>query len=344
MSEVPFETVRPDVAILVGPTHPKLGNKVAELLGIEPIPVEYKRFPDTEQYTNIEDNVRGQIVVAINTHAAVRGLPIESSLYTHMQMIDAAVRNHAREVIPVAPYYAGGRQDKRIPGKRAAMSAFLNLEMLQAAGASSFYTVDIHDSHAFDHWGKQRGTADQFTAQRMLANHLGTLMVGDPADYLLLSPDKGHKDDLLPRARTLGIDLEALTKYRDPDTAEISHEEITRPEVFAGRTIFMMDDQLSTGSTHLSAANTVLRAADIEDMYLAVTHASFVGNAVELLRNGPFKGIFVTDTIPISRSVVKALKGKLEVFSAAEVIADGLKKVLTGGSVSELDEDPEPVH
>jgi ribose-phosphate pyrophosphokinase len=324
------EEIREGLAFINGQTHPRLGKQVADLLGIELCPVEFKRFPDSESYVRIDENVRNKQVIAFQTHAPVRHRPIADSFYQHLQMIDAASRSHVSGVMAVAPNIAGARQDRQVLA-REAVSADLNLRLLRDAGASNLVTVDIHDIHTLNSF--PGATPDHLTAQPMLRDMLSRLMTGDPADYVFVSPDEGHTKTLRPHAEHLGIELKDMIKNRDSN-GKVSHED--KVEDVDGRTCFLMDDMLGTGSTALSAADA-LHKSGAAAIYAGFTHGWFSGDAVERLSDpdSPITKVFVTDTLPIKASVRKALGPRLQVVSASGIIATGLYKILTGESLDD---------
>jgi ribose-phosphate pyrophosphokinase len=327
------EEIREGIAFINGETHPRLGKKVADLLGVELCPVEFKRFPDTEPYARIKESVRNKQVIAFQTHAPVRHRPITDSFYQHLQMIDAAAGSHVSSVMAVAPNIAGARQDRQVLD-REAVSADLNLKMLRNAGASDLVTVDIHDIHTLSSFHGAR--PDHLTAQPMLRDILGRIMTGDPAGYVFVSPDEGHTKTLRPHAEHLGIELKDMIKNRDSQ-GNVTHDD--KVEGVEGRTCFLMDDMLGTGSTAISAAQA-LDKSGAAAIYAAFTHGWFSKDAVERLLESPITKIFVTDTLPIRGSVRKELDSKLEVprlevVSAAGIIATGLYKILMGESLDD---------
>jgi ribose-phosphate pyrophosphokinase len=328
------DEIRDRTAFISGETHPELGAAVADLLGIEVTPVEFKRFADTEGYVRIQENVRKKDIIAFQTHAPVDGRPTSDSIYQHFQMLDAAARSHANDIIAVVPHLSGARQDRQVLA-REAISAKLNLKLLGAAGASELVTVDIHDIHTLNDF---HTTPDHLTAQPMLRDMLGRLMTGDPEGYVLVAPDEGHAKTLRPHAKHLGIELKDMVKARDPHGERVTHEGTV--DGVDGRVCFLMDDMLSTGSTLISAAEN-LNESGAAEIYAAFTHGSFSGQAVELLKASPITKLFVTDTVPIRQEVLDILnehgtQDRLVIVSAAALLAGGVRRILTGESVDDM--------
>jgi len=326
-----FPDIAKNVAFANGNTHPELGKRVAALLGIELSPVKFARFADTETYVRHEESVRGKLLVAFQTHAPVDGNSTADSFYQHLQMIDAGARGGAAKVMAVAPCMAGSRQDRQVL-PREAVSADLNLDLLRSAGATHFVTVDIHDTHTLTSFRKP-GVYDHLTAQPALRAKLAELMIGDQDDYIMIAPDEGHSKILRAQAELLGVELKDMVKTRDKHREVVSH--VGRVGDVEGKTCFIMDDMISTGGTVASAAEK-LHESGAKRIYVAATHPWFSGSAAERLADAPIEQIIVTDTLPIRDEVQERLGNKLQIVSSAELIADGLKQILIGGSVSGL--------
>jgi ribose-phosphate pyrophosphokinase len=168
----------------------------------------------------------------------------------------------------------------------------------------------------------------------MLRDKLAQLMVYDRDKYVMVSPDVGHSKATEIHAEALGIRIaDSMYKKRNPTDGRVTHK--GNVDDVDGRICFLMDDMIGTAST-VASATEKLDQAGASDIYVAATHGWFSGSAAERLSDSPIVEIFVTDTIPIAESVQQRLGDKLQIVSAAQLIADGLAEILTGGSVSEL--------
>src|SRR5258706_15117527 len=96
-AELP-NNLKDEIVFANGPAHPELGARVAKLLGVESIAVDFKRFADSETYFRYAASVRGRHVLAFQTHAPVGDRPTSDAFYVHLQMIDAAVGGRAGEI------------------------------------------------------------------------------------------------------------------------------------------------------------------------------------------------------------------------------------------------------
>ncbi len=89
---------------------------------------------------------------------------------------------------------------------------------------------------------------------------------------------------------------------------------------------------IDTAGTVVSAANLLIdRGAT--DVYIAATHGLLSGPAVDRLKNGPIRGVVVTNTLPIPD---EKRFDSLRVVSIAPLLAEAIDAVFEDGSVSEL--------
>ncbi|MBU1061206.1 MAG: ribose-phosphate pyrophosphokinase, partial [Candidatus Omnitrophica bacterium] len=83
----------------------------------------------------------------------------------------------------------------------------------------------------------------------------------------------------------------------------------------------------------LVEAASALKKRGAKDIYAAVTHPVLSGPAIKRIEDSVMKGIFVTDTIPLSTE--KAHK-KIKVLSIAPLLAEAIKRIHNEESVSSL--------
>ena len=84
---------------------------------------------------------------------------------------------------------------------------------------------------------------------------------------------------------------------------------------------------------YLADAAEALKAAGATDIYACATHPIFSGNAVEELKDSPYKEVVVTDTITIPEEKQFA---NLKVLSIAPVFAKAISLIYNNQSVDSL--------
>ncbi len=322
------------VAFANGPANEQLGIDVAAHLGVDLWPMEFTRFADSEVRVRYEESIRGKLVIAFQSHAAVSGRSTADAFHTHLLMLDAATREDTERVIMVAPYFMGARQD-RSTRPREAVTGALNFDLIGTAGITDFMGVDLHEERLYN--AVKPANAHRISAQGLLSRMFAKIIEEHPdINFKVVSPDKGHSKVAEKHADDLGVGFVDLSKIRPHDKEEVSHQEYV--EGLDGFGALMLEDMIGTASTLKSASQTMDNSGAVVQ-YVAATHFVSSAETAERIEGTNITKVFVTDTLPISSRDEQILgengSNQLVVISAAEIIADGLKRVLMRYSVSE---------
>jgi len=292
--------------ILPGPASKELGEKIAQLLGVQTVPVFFKNFPDGESYVRLEGEVEGETAVIVQTTSP----PQDTRLMQLALIADAARRNNAVKVVAVVPYLAYARQDKVfLKGEPISIEAVAR--MLKAAGVDSLLTVNVHQQNILTKFPLQ---AKSISAIRLLAEHFKQR--GFKGAFAL-APDKGAISIAEEAAKVLGGDYGYLEKHRDRYTGLVSVEK--KEFDVKGKTAIIFDDMISTGGTIVAAAN-VLRELGAAKVYAACVHPLLVGEAERRIREAGVAEIVGTDSVPSPVSKV----------SLAPLICQALRELKSG--------------
>jgi ribose-phosphate pyrophosphokinase len=311
-----------------GNSNPKLAAKIAERMQTRVGSAMVGRFRNDECRIEIRENVRGAEVFVIQSLCEIpkssnvpSGGSVNDSLMELLLMIDALRRASAQRITAVVPYYGYAKQDKKTKG-REPISAKLVANMLAAAGAARLVTLDLHAAQI---QGFFDIPVDNLMAAPDLSNYLKRSdLQGD--SIVVVSPDAGGVARAENFAKRLRSTIAVIIKRRpEPDVSEVSH---VVGEV-AGRIAVVVDDMISTGGTLVKAAEK-LKEMGATDVYTLATHGIFAGDAIPQLESSPIKKVVVTNTIP------RDPKGKIEVLSIAQILADAIKRITANRSVSEL--------
>jgi len=276
--------------VIPGPASKELGEKIAQLSGLEKIPVTYKVFPDGESYVRLEGSVRSEHVAIVQTTSA----PQAANLMQLAFMAAAAKRNGARKVTAVIPYLAYARQDKIfLQGENASIETVA--AMLHAAGIDELITVNVHSENAL---AKFPFPARSLTAIPLLAEHF---VQRGFQNAFALAPDKGAMYIAEQAQRVLGGEAGSLEKERDPYTGQTTQ---TGKNLNAkGKTVIIFDDIISTGGTIVGAAK-ILREQGAKQVFAACVHPLLIGDAEKRIMDAGVKEIVGTDSVPRRASKV----------------------------------------
>jgi ribose-phosphate pyrophosphokinase len=305
-----------------GRANPALAEAIAGELGTELSPVTLKTFEAGEVYCRFEEPVRGTDVFIIQSTCGnpATGVSTNDALMELCLMIDAAVGASANRVIAVMPWFGYSRQDKK-SALREPISARFVAHLLETAGADRVLTVDLHAAQVQGFFTKP---LDHLSALLVLARHFRGL---DLEDLVVVSPDVGRVKLNSKFAAEIDADLALMTKERPAhQVAEIGYV-IGDVE---GKTALIVDDIIDTAGTLSAAAQTVLDHGAAR-VYAAGTHGLFSGKAFENLAASKLEKVVVTDTIPLREGAPDII----EVVSLADLLADSIQQVFTGGSEGE---------
>jgi ribose-phosphate pyrophosphokinase len=97
-----------------------------------------------------------------------------------------------------------------------------------------------------------------------------------------------------------------------------------------GKTCIIVDDMIDTAGTLCKAA-AALKEHGAKTVVAYATHAVFSGNAYTNITNSELDEVVVTDTIPLTSKC-----DKVRVISIASLIAETMKRINDGRSVSEI--------
>jgi len=292
--------------ILPGPASKELGEKIAQLLGVQTVPVFFKNFPDGESYVRLEGEVEGETAVIVQTTSP----PQDTRLMQLALIADAAKRNNAIKVVAIVPYLAYARQDK-VFLKGEPISIETIARMLKAAGVDSLITVNVHQQNILAKFPFQ---AKNISAIPLLAEHFRQR--GFKGAFAL-APDKGAISIAEEAAKVLGGDYGYLEKHRDRYTGLVSVEK--KEFDVKGKTSIIFDDIISTGGTIVAAAN-LLHELGAAKVYAACVHPLLVGEAERRIREAGVEEIIGTDSVPSPVSKV----------SLAPLIAQALRELQSG--------------
>ena len=307
--------------VFSGRANPELAGQIASKLGLELGHVTLKTFSAGEVYCRYEESIRGADVFIVQPTCTnpETGVTANDALMELLCMIDAAVGASAHRVTAVMPWFAYSRQDKK-SALREPISARLVAHLLEAAGVDRVLTVDLHAGQVQGFFSKP---VDHMTAMFVLADYFAGLELDD---LVIVSPDVGRVKLNHKFAETIGADLALMTKERPAQqVAEVGY---IIGDV-KGKTAVLVDDIIDTAGTLRAAAQTVLDEGAAR-VFAACTHPVFSGGAFDSLQKAGFEQIVCTDTIPLRPGA----PDNIVVLSCADLLADTIKQIFTGGSVS----------
>lgn len=310
------------------------GGRVIQLC-----PAEFRTFPNGEVYAHIIESVRGRHAVVVQCPCAYRGKSVNDALMEVKLACDALFRASVAGITVVLTEFPYQRQDRKDDPREPISAKRVAVEIERALGSVPERRVVSVDLHQPAIQGFFEIPFDALTASTELAPKVGA------AGYtLVVSPDAGGTKraerfaQLLASAVPEGqrVDMDLIWKRRlGPDAVEEIPWAISK-KAFGGRHAVIVDDILATGGTARVAA-AKCREFGAKRVALAVTHAECSQNAWERLGPEVFDDIFITDSLPLDR-LPHPLPAHWHVVSLAPLLAEAIVRIVTGQSVSELEQ------
>ncbi len=305
-----------NIRIFAGSSHPELAKAICKKLGTKLSELETSRFACGEIYAKPASTVRGDDVFIIQTATS----NVNEELMELFVILDSMKRSFAKNVHVVIPHFPYARQD-RVASPREPISAKVVATLIGAAGADHVITVQIHSE-------QQQGffdfPIDHMNARKLFAKHLKKKKI---KDLVVVAPDAGAAKDADRLARHLDTTIAVMSKVRP------THNEAEITSLVGdveGKNCVIFDDMIDTAGS-ICAAYDYLKKHGAKDVYVAATHAILSGPAIKRLNKTGFKGVIVTDSIPVNKKVKN-----LEVISVAPMLAAVIKNVHEGKSVTSV--------
>lgn len=153
--------------------------------------------------------------------------------------------------------------------------------------------------------------------------------------YILVSPDNGGAKRIDAYAADLLLERCVMNKKRDyTKSSTVLKSELHGVDDCKNRTAIVIDDMMDTMGT-MSKACEVLLEKGFKDVIIMATHGIFSGPAMTRINEcDAISKVIVTNSVPQKNNKRKC--SKLEVVDISPLMADVIKIVHNGGSISKL--------
>jgi ribose-phosphate pyrophosphokinase len=314
-----------DIAVFSGSAHPELAEEICAQLGVPLRPVRVERFANDCLEVQLQANCRERDVFLIQPLVP----PVQEHLVELLLMLDAARGASAARTTVVMPHYAYARSDKK-DAPRISIGGRLVADLLVAAGAHRMLAMTLHSPQVHGFFSVP---VDHLHALRELAAYLRRYELDNA---VVVSPDLGNAKEASHFARLLGVPVAAGAKQR------FSDDKVTISAVIGdvtGRDVIVLDDEIAKGSTILELLER-LRELKVNSIRVACTHGLFASGALDRIGAAEdVQEIICTNTVPIPAD--KRVP-KLRVLSIAPALAEAMRRIHNGESVSALFESLDP--
>jgi ribose-phosphate pyrophosphokinase len=279
------------------------------------------------------DNVRDHIVVVLHTMCP----PVNENLIELMALLDAVNNAHPRSIFLVFPCMPYARSDRKNQPRISVMGQRLPEILNKVLGVRRVLLVEPHDPHIKQYFVP---TADEVPGVPLLVENIKRRLKTDwdPTECVVVFADTGAARRFEQVPIVLGLEPAYIHKVR------LDHSESPTLKGVIGniknKHCLLVDDEILTGNTVLKDA-AMLKSQGAKSVHMFAVHGIFSDRNLtgeELmtkLAESEVDEFVVTDTVPVAD---KAIIGgpKFTVVPVAPLLADAVKRMILGESISEL--------
>lgn len=322
-----------------------LAQKIADYYGKRLANTKLTIFSDGEFCPTLEENVRGDKVFIVSSlfssyheiEKILQFIPEDKhkeaiemlkkiisssdSVFELLQMIDAAKRASASDIVAVIPYFGWARQDRK-DRPRVPITAKLLANIITIAGATRIITIDLHADQI---QGFFDIPVDALHSSYIFVPYIESLGL---KNLVMGSPDEGGGKRVKPYAEHFKTRM--IFMYKERSAANI----IDKMELIGdvnGCDVIFIDDIIDTAGTITSAADVLMNKKGAKSVRACIPHAVLSGPAFERIENSKITEIIITDTIPLTGK-----SDKIKVLSVADLMAKAIYRINSNESISNL--------
>ncbi len=310
-----------EIRLYGGTSTPDLAQEISDYLQTPLGGRDIIQFPNGNLFVRLHSSARGQDVYVIQT----TGQPVNDNLMELLITLQTLKLDSAARITAVVPYLCYSRSDKK-DQPRVPITARLVADMIEAAGADRYVTIDLHA-------GQIQGffsiPGDVLTAFHVVSEYFLTQRA-DMRDPVIVTADLGFAKKGRNFAAKLSAPMAFIEKRRTGNDA--SAEAMTVIGDVKGKDVIIVDDEVDTGGSVVQAVN-IVRDHGARNIYLSFVHPVLSDPATERLKALDLKEIVTTNTIPIPPR--KALDN-MTVLSVAPLLGEVIRRAHEGRSVGEM--------
>ncbi len=279
-----------------------IAKNVARKLKKQYSELKVKSFPDGELYVRFMSNVKGKVVVLVQSFYD----NINDCVMEVIFAAQTAKELGAKKVVLVAPYFAYFRQDKRFkPGESISIEV---MGKLFSRYFDKIFVIDPHLHRQANLSGLFSSNTKKLTANPCIADYIKK-NIKNP---LIVGPDWESYKWAQKVADEIGCEHVILQKKRISGRKVIV--KLNKKININNKNIVFVDDMISTGNTIMESVKNIKRLGAKKFNCIAV-HGVFVEHALEKLRKAKVK-VVTTNTIP----------NRVSKIDVSGLVAEGLRK------------------
>lgn len=305
------------IKLFSGTGCPDLAQEISQYLEIPLSGRDIIQFPNENIFVQLHESVRGQDVFLIQTTSS----PVSHNIMELLIFLDTLKRASPDRITAVIPYLAYARSDKK-DQPRVPITARLMADIIGVAGADRYMTLDLHADQI---QGFFSIPGDALTVFPILSDYFRDKRLNDG---VVVAADLGFAKKARNLAAELGMPLALVEKRR----VSLDTEALTLVGDVEGHDVIIVDDEVDTGGTMVSAVN-IVKEQGARNVYLCFAHAIFSPPAVERLSKLQVEEIVTTNSIPLPP---ERKLSDLTTLSTASLLGEVIQRVHEGRSVGKM--------
>ena len=318
------------LVVFSGTASTALTLEVCKNLSVDPGKAKLGRFKDGEINLQLLENVRDADVFIINSLQ-----PPADNLMEMLLLVDAAKRSSARR-ITIVPVYVGYNRQDRKDRPRVPISAKVVIDILSGSGANRAVLFDLHSEVTMGFFGRDMVVDHLYTSIASIP-YLRTIL---PAPFKVASPDKGGGPRAKAYATLLGQDDYVIFDKTRARAGEVEEDSVKIIGDIDGYHVLLVDDMIDSGGTMIADAKAAM-AKGARSVYGYAPHFLASDDAISRLDESLIRELVVMDTIVHPEGKLATGRLKLTVLPMAALIANAIRRIHDGDSLSSLFLSPE---
>lgn len=308
------------------------GQRVAEELGVRLAEHEERDFEWGQHKARPLESVRGKDVFVVHSLHGDAEQSTNDKLCRLLFFLGALRDADAGRVTAVAPFLCYSRKEVKTKPRDPVTTRYV-AALFEAVGVDRVVTLEVHNPAAFQNAFRCR--TEHLEAHALFAAFFAERFAD--RELVVVSPDVGgiKRADRYRRAleRRLGRPLADGFVEKHRSAGVVSGERIVGE--MAGRSVVLVDDMISAGTT-LARASEACRKAGAREVMAAVAHGAFVPAASRVLADAPLQRIVVLDHIPPAALEPSLVEAKLTLLDGAGLVGEAIRRMHGGGSLVAL--------
>ena len=263
--------------------------------------IERHVFPDGELKLRLPSQLPERVAIFHSFHHP------NQKLIELLLAAPTAKNMGARHLTLIAPYLAYMRQDMAfLPGEAVSQ------QIIGALLATLFDALITVDPHLHRVSSLSQAVPVKSALVLSAAPLMGDFAAKQRANPILMGPDEESLQWVVQAAAQHHLDYAVAKKVRTGDR----DVEVTLPSMSVkGRAVILLDDIASSGHT-LARATELLLQAGAQSVDVIVTHALFMGPALELVKLAGVSEVWSTDCIDHPSNAISMLPAMAQAWNS----------------------------